>query len=245
MKPNTSGSDGSVLPVEVHARLLTLDGRTSILSVSRDISERQAAAAALLMAAQKWRITFDAIKDAVFLMDRKSRIIQANQALADLVQKPFSEIIGRPCWEVVHNTTSPIADCPLVRMWESRRREVSVLPAGERWLKAAVDPILDEAGEVTAAVHTVIDITDSRARRVRPEKQPGEAATHFGRDGLGPGLHGGNQGSLHLRPPAGGGQPGLSLAQEMGFTPEAVEGMRVTGSLHDIGKIAIPGGDPQ
>ena len=31
-----------------------------------------------------------------------------------------------------------------------------------------------------------------------------------------------------------------ALAQEMGFTPEAVEGMRVTGFLHDIGKIAVP-----
>ena len=31
-----------------------------------------------------------------------------------------------------------------------------------------------------------------------------------------------------------------ALAQEMGFTPEAVEGMRVTGFIHDIGKIAVP-----
>jgi putative nucleotidyltransferase with HDIG domain len=31
-----------------------------------------------------------------------------------------------------------------------------------------------------------------------------------------------------------------ALAQEMGLTPEAVEGMRVTGFLHDIGKIAVP-----
>jgi putative nucleotidyltransferase with HDIG domain len=30
------------------------------------------------------------------------------------------------------------------------------------------------------------------------------------------------------------------MAQEMGFSPERVEGMRVLGSLHDIGKIAIP-----
>jgi putative nucleotidyltransferase with HDIG domain len=31
-----------------------------------------------------------------------------------------------------------------------------------------------------------------------------------------------------------------ALAREMGCSPETVEGMRVTGSLHDIGKIAIP-----
>ena len=31
-----------------------------------------------------------------------------------------------------------------------------------------------------------------------------------------------------------------AIAQEMGFSPERVEGMRVLGCLHDIGKIAIP-----
>jgi len=232
--------DGSVMPVEVHARLLSLDGRTFILSVSRNISERKAAAAALLMAAQKWRTTFDAIQDAVFLMDRKSRIIQANRALADLVQRPFSEIIGRPCWEVMHNAKSPIADCPLVRMCKTRRREMSVFPAGERWLRAAVDPILNEAGEVTAAVHTVTDITavvhaENELRNSLEKLQRTLAGTVSALAS-----------TVETRDPyTAGHQRGVAslasaLAQEMGFPPEAVEGMRVTGFLHDIGKIAVP-----
>ncbi len=233
-------SDGSILPVEVHARLLGINGGTSILSVSRDISERRAAAAALIMAAQKWRITFDAIKDSVFLLDRKGRIIQANQALVDLVKKPFSQIIGHPCWEVVHDKTRPIADCPVVRMWKSRRREVSVLPVGERWLKAAVDPIFDEAGEITAAVHTVIDITDS----VRAESDLRNSLEKLQRTLAG--TVSALASTVETRDPyTSGHQRGVAslasaIAQEMGFTPEAVEGMRVTGSLHDIGKIAIP-----
>jgi PAS domain S-box-containing protein/putative nucleotidyltransferase with HDIG domain len=232
--------DGSVLPIEVNARLLRLDGGTFILSVSRDISERRAAAAALLMAAQKWRITFDAIKDAVFLLDRKSRIIQANRALADQVRKPFSEIIGRPCWEVVHNATSPIADCPVVRMWESRQREISVFPAGECWLKAAVDPILNEAGEITSVVHTITDITDA----VRAESDLRNSLEKVQRTLAG--TVSALASTVETRDPyTSGHQRGVAslasaIAQEMGFTPEAVEGMRVTGFLHDIGKIAIP-----
>ena len=35
--------------------------------------------------------------------------------MADLVDKPFSEIIGRRCWEVVHGTTAAIDNCPMVR----------------------------------------------------------------------------------------------------------------------------------
>ena len=231
--------DGSVMPVEVQARLLTLDGRTFILSVSRNISERKAAAA-LLMAAQKWRTTFDAIQDGVFLVDRKSRIIQANRALANLVQRPFSEIIGRPCWEVMHNAKSPIADCPLVRMWKSHQREMSVFPAGERWLRAAVDPILNDAGEVTVAVHTVTDITavvhaENELRNSLEKLQRTLAGTVSALAS-----------TVETRDPyTAGHQRGVAslaaaLAQEMGFTPEAVEGMRVTGFIHDIGKIAVP-----
>lgn len=232
--------DGAVLPVEVHARLLGINGGTAILSVSRDISERKAAAAALIMAAQKWRITFDAIKDSVFLMDRKNRIVQANRALADLVQKPFTEIIGRPCWEVVHNNPTPIADCPAVRMWKSRRREVSVLTVGDRWLKASVDPIFDEGGEITAAVHTVIDITDS----VRAESDLRKSLEKMQRTLAG--TVSALASTVATRDPYTAshqrGVAGLAsaIAQEMRFSPEAVEGMRVTGSLHDIGKIAIP-----
>ena len=65
--------------------------------------------------------------------------------MADLVGKPFPEIIGRRCWEVVHGTTGPIDDCPMIRLRQSHQREESVLSVGESWFKVAVDPILDRS----------------------------------------------------------------------------------------------------
>jgi len=47
-----------------------------------------------------------------------------------------------------------------MRLWESRRRETLTLPQGDRWLYAKVDPIFDEAGEITGAVHAISDITN-------------------------------------------------------------------------------------
>ena len=136
--------DGSVLPVEIHARMLQVGGRELILSVARDITERKQGAEALMEAAHKWRVTFDAITDAVFLMDQDCVIRQCNRALADLVQKPFAGIIGRRCWEVVHGTSRPHPDCPLARMRASKHREELLLPMGGRWYKLGVDPILEE-----------------------------------------------------------------------------------------------------
>ena len=124
-----------------------------------DITGRKQAAEELRLAAFKWRTTFDAIGDPVGLMDQEGNILQCNQAMADLVGKPFPEIIGRRCWEVVHGTSGPIDNCPMVRMRQSHQREESVLPVGENWLKVVVDPILDAAGNLTGAVHIITDIT--------------------------------------------------------------------------------------
>ena len=132
---------------------------TLMMEVVWKIVDRQRAVEELRLAAFKWRTTFDAIGDAVGLMDQEGTILQCNQAMADLVGKPFPEIIGRRCWEVVHGTTGPIDDCPMVRMRQSHQREESVLPVGENWFKVAVDPILDAAGNLTGAVHLIADIT--------------------------------------------------------------------------------------
>ena len=80
--------DGSVMPVEIHARLLDLDDRRLILSVTRDITERKQAEEAMRTAAQQWRTTFDAISDAVCLLDRGGRIIQSNRAMASWWANP-------------------------------------------------------------------------------------------------------------------------------------------------------------
>lgn len=154
--------DGSIMPVEIHARTIDLNHRRLVLSVARDITDRKRAAEELRVAAHKWRTTFDAIGDGVCLLDRESKIRQCNQAMAALVGKPFAEIVGRHCWEVVHGTAAPIEGCPVVRMRESRRRATLTLPLGDRWLQVMADPILNEVGEVTGGVHIVADITQRK-----------------------------------------------------------------------------------
>ena len=132
----------------------------SILCSGEDITARRQAEEELRTAAQRWQITFDAIGDAVFLLERDCRITQCNQAAADLVGRPGSEIIGSTCWELLHGGDGPIAACPLMRVGESRQRETLTLPFGDRWLYAVVDPIFSETGELTGAVHSISDITN-------------------------------------------------------------------------------------
>ncbi len=213
---------------------------TLMMEVVWKMVERQRAAEELHLAAAKWQTTFDAIGDAVALLDQEGNILQCNQAMVDLAGKPFSEIIGRRCWEVVHGTMGPIDNCPMVRMRQSHQREESVLPVGETWLKVAVDPILDEAGNLTGAVHLIADITQLKRAEAGGAAQPGKITKALNGTVLAV------ANTVEMRDPYTAGhqrrvaQLAAAIAQEMGFSAERVEGMRVLGCLHDIGKVAIP-----
>jgi PAS domain S-box-containing protein/putative nucleotidyltransferase with HDIG domain len=161
LEANFTRRDGQVSHLLVSAGPLWGDRRQIIGAVVTltNITRRKQAEQSLIDAAANWRTTFDAIGDAVSLLDREHRILQCNQAMADLVGKPISEIIGRKCWEMVHGTTGHIEGCPIARMWASRRRETLTLQRGDRWLHVTVDPVLNEAGEVTGGVHIIADIT--------------------------------------------------------------------------------------
>jgi len=205
-----------------------------------DITDRKRGEEELRLAAFQWRTTFDAIGDALALMDQEGTILQCNQAMADLVGKPFPEILGRRCWEVVHGTVGRVDDCPMIRLHQSHQREESELQVGGNWLKVTVDPILDAAGKLTGAVHIITDIT--RIKRTEAEVQRSLEKLKKALDGTVLAV----AKTVEMRDPYTAGhqrqvaQLAGVMAQEMGFSPERVEGMRVLGSLHDIGKIAIP-----
>jgi len=129
--------------------------------------ERERVEGALRAAAQQWRSTFDAIGDVVCLLDVEGRILRCNKAMTNFLGKPFSDILGHSCCELIHSSSEPIEGCPLVRMRETRRRETMVLPVGDRWFNVAVDPLLNENDNLMGAVHLMSDITG----RKRAEEQ--------------------------------------------------------------------------
>ena len=112
--------------------------------------------------ARQWQATFDAVPDAIWLLDEQQRVVRANRAAAKMFHCPLEEMIGAHCYPIVHGTTAPIPDCPFCRMRETRARESLEMQSGERWFLVTVDPILDEEGHLTGAVHIATDITERK-----------------------------------------------------------------------------------
>jgi len=127
-----------------------------------DIAERKRIEEAIRLSAHQWRTTFDGIGDAVCLLDDENKIVRCNRAMVELIGRSYSDINGRNCCEMLHGRPEPVQMCPLTRMKKSRRRETEVMSQGGKWLEIAVDPLVDEAGDVVGAVHIISDITERR-----------------------------------------------------------------------------------
>lgn len=137
--------------------------------------ERKEAEEKIKQAAAEWRITFDSIADLVSIHDKDFRLVRVNKAFADALGMHPQDIIGKPCYEVVHGTSEPIPNCPHKRTLETGK------PAIEEYfesrlgvhLEVSTSPVFNEEGEVVASTHVARDITERRkiqARLAQTEK---------------------------------------------------------------------------
>ena len=111
---------------------------------------------------RQWHAIFDAITDAVCLIDTTGRILRFNAAFKKQCQKGEDEITGRRCHEIIHGQRSFIADCPLTKVLKSGRRENIDLEIEGRSFLVSVDPVFDETGAITSLVHIFRDISPQK-----------------------------------------------------------------------------------
>jgi two-component system cell cycle sensor histidine kinase/response regulator CckA len=128
--------------------------------VAHEITDRKLAENEAARVAKEWQITFDATNDAIWILDKDQRVLRSNKTAERFFHRPVGEMIGKHCWEIVHDIEQPIPECPVLRLQKSLDRESMELQVGERWLEVNVDPILDAAGRYSGAVHIVSDISE-------------------------------------------------------------------------------------
>jgi two-component system cell cycle sensor histidine kinase/response regulator CckA len=144
---------------EVHA-FQTAPNRMTVFF--RDITERKRAEEALQKASAAWQTTFNATSDAICVLDKDQIVQQTNKAMSQLFPSYSGKMVGLHCWEIVHGTSKPIEECPILRMIKSCHRESMEICKGDRWLDVTVDPILDDSKNIMGAVHIIRDITERK-----------------------------------------------------------------------------------
>jgi len=132
--------------------------------ISGDITERKQAEEKIKRAAEEWRTTFDSITDSVFISDENFRLIRVNKALADVLKMKPEELIGKPCYQIIHGTNNPVPHCPYQKMLKTKEPTIAEFfePHLGTHLEVYASPIFDDKGEIVASVHVARDITERK-----------------------------------------------------------------------------------
>jgi len=128
------------------------------------IAERKQAEEALSGAKEDWENTFDAITDMVMLLDSRHQIIRVNRATAETMDTTKESLVGKKCYEAIHEQGKPMAGCPLVltkKTLEPHTTTMTEPKLGGTFI-CSTSPILNRAGKLTGYTHTLQDITEAR-----------------------------------------------------------------------------------
>jgi len=143
------------------ARLIEVNNEKVILNITRDITDRKEAEKKLQLATKNWQDTFDAIQDAIAILDTNHQIIQHNKSFKRLIRNA-SNVNNEFCYLHVHKTECPPDGCPLVLLKNSLSRESREMRIHGKTYNILVDPIFDDHHNVTGAVHIMTDITKNK-----------------------------------------------------------------------------------
>ncbi len=112
------------------------------------------------------RSVLDAMPVAIFVKDRKSKIVLANQYFADLYDVPWQDLIGRRDGEFVTNPKSASRYVNNDSIVIESKRELSIITkrviddkGTERWMQTIKRPLLSESGSVEHILCVGINIT--------------------------------------------------------------------------------------
>jgi PAS domain S-box-containing protein len=120
--------------------------------------------------AQEWQTTFDAIPDALCLLDDAGAVLRANHAFVAFLDRPEPELVGQP-WRRLspfERGAAPSRGVPgaaedlLERARTTRCRTSADRKLHNRWYRIQVDALLDEAGDVRRFVVLIVDITEEK-----------------------------------------------------------------------------------
>src|SRR5262249_15619633 len=165
--------DGSVFPVEVRLRAITLEGRRYGLALTRDMTDRKSGEDALRQSEQRHRLLLGSSGDGIYGIDVLGRCTFINRAGADLLGWPPEALLGRDMHELTHHSRADgapyaAADCPIVQAFRAGtpcrvsdevfwRRDGRAFP-----VEYSSHPLV-EYGEVRGAVVTFTDVTARKA----------------------------------------------------------------------------------
>ncbi|MEW6489455.1 MAG: ATP-binding protein [Thermodesulfobacteriota bacterium] len=127
-----------------------------------DISDKKNLEVQVFQAKQEIEAIFDSITDPTFVLDPNLRIVRANRGLTRMVTKPFGEVLGRPCREIVGPVGQGCDRCGARRAFETGKPVTSELRTPDGTIYSVNFFPMFQRGRVEAVVGRYRDVTAER-----------------------------------------------------------------------------------
>jgi PAS domain S-box-containing protein len=237
--------DGTTVWTEVRASLIRDENQQAIgiMGVTRDISERKRAEDALRDSEEQYRMVVDNAKEAIFIL-QDDKIVFVNPAVLGMVgysediltSKPFTDFVHPDDLDMVvnhHIRRIKGEEVPPVYSFRVIGKDGTVI-----WCELNGAVIQWKNKPATLAFLTNITErkrADDELQRTLDNLKKAFAANVAVMVS-----------AVEMRDPYTAGHQSrvadltCAIAMEMGLPPDKIEGSRMAGSIHDIGKLSIP-----
>jgi|GEM_PF-421717 PAS domain S-box-containing protein len=132
-----------------------------------DITKRLQAEKALKESESFLASVFASIQDYITILDRDLNIVRVNPA-RERASTHEMPLVGKKCYEALHHTNQPCADCSALRTMETGQPNEKIVPfeladrEGLRQINLSTFPLIDASGQITGVVEVGRDITEQK-----------------------------------------------------------------------------------
>jgi PAS domain S-box-containing protein/putative nucleotidyltransferase with HDIG domain len=244
-----TGKDGAVIWIQERSHIICdQEGAVEYVSgVLFDISDRKQGEAALKNSEERFRALVESAHDAIITADGQGIIVSWNRSAQTIFGYRAEEVIGQPVTLLMPEQYRQAHQAGLERLlsrgdvcYLGRTMELEGLRQDGQVFPLELSLATWQVSQGTFFTAIIRDITDRKKtqaaleRSVEKMKKAVKATVRA------------LTAALEMRDPYTAGHQrrvtdlACAIAAELGFTEEQIEGMRLIGYLHDIGKIAVP-----
>ncbi|WP_449246712.1 PAS domain S-box protein [Desulfarculus baarsii] len=156
--------NGKLAGFEAIARDITelRDAREALQAAYEGMEDRIAERTAQLeMAKRQWEDTFNAVPDAIAIIDRGHKVLRANKAMARLAGLQPHDIVGKECLAVLHGCDKGFETCPHTRLIKDGQQHSQEFfdPVLGVDMLVTTSPLWRPDGKLMGSVHVARDIS--------------------------------------------------------------------------------------
>jgi signal transduction histidine kinase len=126
------------------------------------IAERKRAQEALEHEKTEKEMILDSLLEHVVYQNLENKVLWANRAASESVDKPLEELVGRYCYEVWAGRQSACEDCPVIKAIETEAPQTieKTTPDGRSWFIQGYP--VRQNGIIVGAVELTLEITERK-----------------------------------------------------------------------------------